>query len=103
MDLQRPIRRIKREMNYDRNVIADPRTPAISRYLLAAALHQGSIFRFLRKPWESDELKRAIADALDLNHLITNERRLRNELAKANEEHDTKVKELDETNLLLEY
>ena len=23
-----------------------------------AALHQGNIFRFLRKPWESDELKR---------------------------------------------
>ncbi len=68
-----------------------------------AALHQGNIFRFLRKPWESDELKRAIADALDLNHLITSERRLRNELAKANEELDTKVTELDEKNQLLEY
>ncbi len=68
-----------------------------------AALHQGNIFRFLRKPWESDELKRAISDALDLNHLITNERRLRNELANANAELDQKVKELDETNQLLEY
>ncbi len=68
-----------------------------------AALHQGNIFRFLRKPWESDELKRAISDALDLNHLITNERRLRNELASANAELDAKVKELDETNQLLEY
>lgn len=68
-----------------------------------AALHQGNIFRFLRKPWESDELKRAIADALDLNHLITNERRLRNELANANAELDKKVQELDETNQLLEY
>ena len=46
---------------------------------------------------------RAIADALDLNHLITSERRLRNELAKANEELDTKVTELDEKNQLLEY
>lgn len=68
-----------------------------------AALHQGNIFRFLRKPWESDELKRAISDALDLNHLITNERRLRNELASANAELDKKVKELDETKQLLEY
>ena len=68
-----------------------------------AALHQGNIFRFLRKPWESDELKRAIADAIDLNHLITNERRLRNELAVTNAELDKKVKELDETNELLEY
>ncbi len=38
MDLQRPLRRIKREVDYYRRVIADPRTPAISRYLLAAAL-----------------------------------------------------------------
>ncbi len=38
MDLQRPIRRIKREVNYYRKVSTDPRTPAISRYLLAAAL-----------------------------------------------------------------
>ena len=68
-----------------------------------ATLHQGNIFRFLRKPGESDELKRAIADALDLNHLITNERRLRNELTNANAELNKKVKELDETNQLLEY
>jgi PAS domain S-box-containing protein len=68
-----------------------------------AALHEGNIFRFLRKPWGSDELKRAISDALDLYHLITNERRLRNELADANAELDSKVKELDETNQLLEY
>jgi PAS domain S-box-containing protein len=68
-----------------------------------AALHEGHIFRFLRKPWTSDELKRAISDALDLYHLITNERRLRNELADANAELDSKVKELDETNQLLEY
>ena len=38
MDLQRSIGRIKREVDYYRCVIADPRTPAISRYLLAAAL-----------------------------------------------------------------
>jgi len=68
-----------------------------------AALHEGNIFRFLRKPWESDKLKRAISDALDLYHLITNERRLRNELAAANAQLDSKVQELDETNQLLEY
>jgi PAS domain S-box-containing protein len=68
-----------------------------------AALHEGNIFRFIRKPWQSDELRRAISDALDLYHLITNERRLRSELADANAELDSKVKELDETNQLLEY
>lgn len=68
-----------------------------------AALHQGNIFRFLRKPWAIDELKRAISDALDLYHLITNERRLRDELASTNAALNDKVKELDETNQLLEY
>ena len=38
MDLRRQIRRIKQEVDYYRHVIADPRTPAISRWLLAAAI-----------------------------------------------------------------
>ncbi len=71
--------------------------------IAVAALHQGNIFRFLRKPWESDELKRAISDALDHYHLIANERRLRHELAAANAELDARLKELDETTRLLEY
>ena len=68
-----------------------------------AALHKGNIFRFLRKPWESDDLKRAISDALDHYHLIANERRLKRELAAANAELDARLAELDETNRLLEY
>lgn len=67
------------------------------------ALHQGNIFRFLRKPWEADEVKRAITDALTQYRLVMNERRLKNELAAANTELDAKVKELDQTNRLLEY
>ncbi|MEM7467319.1 MAG: PAS domain-containing protein, partial [Pseudomonadota bacterium] len=67
------------------------------------ALHKGNIFRFLRKPWESEEIKKAISDALDQYHLVINERRLTDELAIANGELDAKVKELDETNRLLEY
>ena len=68
-----------------------------------AALHKGNIFRFLRKPWESEDIKKAISDALDQYHLIINERRLKEELATANAQLDAKVKELDETNRLLEY
>lgn len=68
-----------------------------------AALHRGNIFRFLRKPWEGDDLKRAISDALDHYHLIANERRLKRELAAANAELDARLAELDETNRLLEY
>lgn len=67
------------------------------------ALHQGNIFRFIRKPWEAAEVKKAISDALAQYRLVVNERRLKVELAKANEELDAKVKELDETNRLLEY
>lgn len=67
------------------------------------ALHQGHIFRFLRKPWDRAELEHALADALDHYHLVINERRLRDQLATANASLDAKVKELDEINQLLEY
>ena len=67
------------------------------------ALHRGNIFRFLRKPWEAEEVKKAIFDALSQYRLVMNERRLKNELAAANTELDAKVKELDQTNRLLEY
>ena len=67
------------------------------------ALHRGNIFRFLRKPWEAEEVKKALSDALDQYHLINSERRLKEELANANKALDAKVKELDETNRLLEY
>ena len=60
------------------------------------ALHKGNIFRFIRKPWDVDDIKKALDDALAQYHLVINERRLRDEL-------DAKVKELDETNRLLEY
>lgn len=68
-----------------------------------AALHQGNIFRFLRKPWERAELDRALANALDHYHLVQSERRLRQELADTNRVLDAKVRELDELNQLLEY
>jgi len=68
-----------------------------------AALHQGNIFRFLRKPWERSELDRALSNALDHYHLVQSERRLRQDLAEANRALDAKVRELDELNRLLEY
>ncbi|MCC7123173.1 MAG: response regulator [Gammaproteobacteria bacterium] len=68
-----------------------------------AALHEGNIFRFLRKPWDRHDLDRALSNALDHFHLVQSERRLRQQLADANHTLDTKVKELDELNRLLEY
>lgn len=71
--------------------------------IAVAALHEGNIFRFLRKPWDRVDLDRALANALDHYHLVQSERRLRQELAEANRALDAKVKELDELNQLLEY
>ena len=67
------------------------------------ALHKGSIFRFLRKPWDAQDIIKAISDAQAQYDLVINERRLRDELQSANSKLDAKVKELDETNRLLEY
>lgn len=71
--------------------------------IAVAALHQGNIFRFLRKPWDRADLDRALSNALDQYHLVQRERRLRQELADANRALDAKVRELDELNQLLEY
>ncbi len=71
--------------------------------IAVAALHQGNIYRFLRKPWDRGDLDRALSNALDHYHLVQSERRLRQQLADANRTLDAKVKELDELNQLLEY
>jgi PAS domain S-box-containing protein len=68
-----------------------------------AALHEGKVYRFVRKPWKPDELVRAVAEAADYYRLVRNERVLREQLAKTNAELDEKVQDLDEANELLEY
>lgn len=68
-----------------------------------AALHEGKVYRFVRKPWEQAELLRAVAEAADYHRLITSERTLREQLARTNAALDEKVRDLDEANELLEY
>ena len=68
-----------------------------------SALHQGNIFRFLRKPWARDDLKRALADAVEQFDLVNGNRVLTARLKSVNERLDGKVRELDELNRLLEY
>ncbi len=68
-----------------------------------AALHEGSIFRFLSKPWDVDDLRQAVNDGLDQYRLVSDQRRLTRELERANATLDGKVKELKELNQLLEY
>jgi PAS domain S-box-containing protein len=68
-----------------------------------AALHDGSVYRFVRKPWRADEIVHAVSEAADYFRLVQNERKLRDELARTNAALDEKVQDLDEANELLEY
>ena len=68
-----------------------------------AALHEGKVHRFVRKPWEPEALVRVVKEAADYYRLVQNERALREQLARTNAELDEKVQDLDEANELLEY
>ena len=68
-----------------------------------AALHDGRVYRFVRKPWAREEILHAVSEAANYYRLMRNERRLREQLAQANAELDEKVRDLDEANELLEY
>ena len=68
-----------------------------------AALHDGCVYRFVRKPWAADELVLAVREAHTYHDLVINERKLREQLARINAELDEKVHDLDEANELLEY
>jgi len=68
-----------------------------------AALHRGSIFRFLSKPWQREDLRTAVADAVGHFELVHANRLLTARLTAINAELDAKVRELDELNRLLEY
>lgn len=68
-----------------------------------AALHEGKVYRFVRKPWQSAELVHAVSEAVDYHRLVTSERALREQLARTNADLDDKVRDLDEANELLEY
>ena len=67
------------------------------------ALHDGHVYRFVRKPWEASELQRTVREAFDYFKLIESEKTLREQLARTNAELDEKVQDLDEANQLLEY
>jgi CheY-like chemotaxis protein len=71
--------------------------------LAVSALNEGAVFRFVRKPWTADEIRTAVRDAAAYAELVANERRLREQLARANAELDERVQDLDEANQLLEY
>ncbi len=67
------------------------------------ALHDGNVYRFLRKPWIAGELQHLVREASEHYRLLQNERQLRDQLARTNTALDEKVQDLDEANELLEY
>ena len=66
-----------------------------------SALHEGKIFRFLRKPWDANLLPRYVDDALEHYRVVTTERKLSAALDLANQRLNEKVQELEAAHRLL--
>lgn len=66
-----------------------------------SALHEASIFRFVRKPWDPALLMRYIDDALDRYRVTVTERNLSTALERVNQRLYEKVQELESTQKLL--
>lgn len=67
------------------------------------ALQDGSVYRVVRAPWQAQAVATAISEARAYFELRSDERRLREQLARINTELDEKIQDLDEANELLEY
>jgi PAS domain S-box-containing protein len=67
------------------------------------ALHEGNIFRFMRKPWEPAALKRCLDDAIEHYRVVVTERMLARALTEANKNLQKKLDQLQEANRLMEY
>ena len=68
-----------------------------------AALQDGSVYRVIRSPWQSQTLATTLAEARAYFDMREDERRLREQLARINSELDEKIQDLDEAKELLEY
>lgn len=68
-----------------------------------SALHDGNVYRFVRKPFQAADITFAVNEAVAYHQLVQSEKHLRTQLADANALLDEKVQDLDEANELLEY
>ncbi|HTL29611.1 MAG TPA: hybrid sensor histidine kinase/response regulator [Tepidisphaeraceae bacterium] len=64
------------------------------------AINQGSVYRYINKPWDPDELQMIIREASEKYELIIEREQLLVDLSKANEKLTTANKELHEANEL---
>jgi PAS domain-containing protein len=67
------------------------------------SMHDGGVYRYVHKPCPPGALLRAVQEAADYHALVQSERRLREQLTRVNAELESKVRDLDEANELLEY
>jgi signal transduction histidine kinase len=69
------------------------------------AINEGQVFRYVKKPWNPDELESIIREAFEKYELITNNRKLMFSLQEANQNLEAKVKartlELEKVNASL--
>jgi len=69
------------------------------------AINEGQVFRYVKKPWNPDELETIIREAFEKYELITNNRKLMHSLQEANQNLEAKVKartlELEKVNVRL--
>ena len=69
------------------------------------AINEGQVFRYVKKPWNPDELESIIREAFEKYELITNNRKLMYRLQEANQNLEAKVKartlELEKVNASL--
>lgn len=66
-----------------------------------SALHEGHIFRFVRKPWDPPLLTRYLDDALEHYRIVVTERNLSAALAQTNQKLHEKVQQLEAAYRLL--
>lgn len=69
------------------------------------AINEGQVFRYVKKPWNPDELETIIREAFEKYELITNNRKLMTSLQEANQNLEEKVQartlELEKVNARL--
>jgi two-component system NtrC family sensor kinase len=64
---------------------------------IVSAINEGQIYKFIPKPWNDDELKVTIANAVERYNLAKQNRQLSEELARKNEELERLLKERSNT------
>lgn len=69
--------------------------------IAVSALHEGRIFRFLNKPWQQAQLRKAVRDGLEQYRLVVSERIVTADLKRVNAQLRERVAQLQAMNQLM--